>query len=182
VLTILNRTVKLWHLLVVAVLSGVLLGSTITAAVTPTATTGAGSVHFASARGTDANPVNVFGNDTERVLRATIQVPVGRTADVQVSFAGTIWPHDNGVSGAIPACFGYFTLDAVSSVDSRFPGGNVELLHGSLATLPSAVSVAMNGAVKSLGPGGHFINVYVSSVDPGCSVADRELNVVTIIR
>jgi hypothetical protein len=179
---ILDRNVKVWHLLVLGLLLGLLLGSTLTIAATPAATSGAGSVRFASARGTDANPVDLFGNDTERVLRATIKVPVGRVADVQTTFTGTIWPNDNEGTAGGTACFGYFTLDAESGVDARFPGGNQELLNGPLATLPSAVSVAMSGFSRGIGAGAHFINVYVASVDPGCSVADRELNVVVLLR
>lgn len=143
---------------------------------------GAGSVRLASAFSDDS--VSITGTDgpdsLKRVIRTSIVVPSGKIADVQASFTGTIVP--NRSSGSFSYCFGRFTVDSQTNVDPGFKPGSMQLLGGAFSRMPDQMSVAMNGFKKGIGPGTHYINLYVSSAYQGCQFQERTLNVVVNIR
>jgi len=135
----------------------------------------AGSIRMSSA--SSSVFVSISGSDpVTRVLRTSISVPSGKTADVQASFSVTV-THN---VGQYAFCFGAFTIDG-STNDSLFHPGHVQLLGGATATEPDQVSVGMTGFRKNIGPGKHFVNVYVDGVYAGCTLQDRALNVLVNI-
>jgi hypothetical protein len=177
---ILDRNVKVWHLLVLGLLLGVLVGSTITIAATPAAQWGSGNIRLASAA--SASTVSISGTDTPpvRVLRTEINVPSGRVADIQASFGASLLP--NKLTGTFAYCFGYFTLDSQTNTDPQFRPGQVQLIGGPHADQPNAVGVGMEGWRRNIGPGRHHVNVYINSAFAGCTLMERALNVVMNVR
>ena len=107
-------------------------------------------------------------------------VPSGKVADVQATFTGTIFPYK--LSGSFAYCFGRFTVDSQTNADPQFRPGQTQLLGGTHADMPDQFSVAMSGFKKGIGPGTHYINVYILSAYEGCSFQERSLNVVVNLR
>lgn len=141
-----------------------------------------GSVRLSSAYSTDS--VSISGTSgpesLKRVIRSSVVVPSGRVADVQATFTATLLP--NNGSGTYAYCFGRFTIDSQSNTDPAFHPGQVQLIGGPHANQPNAISVAMGGFRRNLGPGTHFVNVYVSSAYEGCQLQERSLNLVINVR
>jgi hypothetical protein len=136
---------------------------------------GAGSIRMSSA--STGVFVSISGSDpVTKVLSTSISVPSGKTADVQASFSVTV-THNNG---SFAYCFGAFTIDG-STNDSLFHPGHVQLLGGATTTEPDQVSVGMTGWRKNIGPGTHHVNVYVDGAFAGCTLQDRNLNVLVNI-
>lgn len=161
-----------------------LIGGSVASALpsSPSGQWGAGSLRLSSNYATDS--ISITGTDgpesLKRVVRTKIVVPSGKVADVQATFAGTIFPYK--ASGQYAYCFGRFTLDSQTNVDPGFRPGQVQLLGGEHADMPNALSVAMTGFKRNIGPGSHYINVYISSAYQGCEFQERALNVVVNLR
>ncbi len=166
---------KRWHVFGVGLLACVLAGGAFAIAASPNSQLASGSLRLSSTASSD--PIDITGTDTpdslKRVLRTAINVPSGKTADVQATFSASL----HHQSGTYSYCFGRFTLDSHTS-DSNFKPGSVQLLGGETATQPNAVGVAMTGYRKSIGPGSHYVNVYISSAYAGCELQERALNVI----
>ena len=169
---------KRWHALVVGLLIAMLAGSTIAIAAAPSALFPSGALRLSSKA--SSSSVSISGTDgpdsLKRVLRTKFIVPSGKTGDVQATFSTSVL--HNG--GQYAYCFGRFTLDGATT-DTAFKPGSVQLLGGETATMPNAVGVAMTGFRKAIGPGTHYVNVYISSAYAGCTVMERALNVVVNI-
>ena len=169
---------KRLHWLGVGLAVAALAGGTFAIAATPAAQFPSGSLRLASA--SSENSVSITGTDgpesLKRVLRTAISVPSGKVADVQASFSAAL--HPQKLSNTYAYCFGFFTLDSQSNEDPLFRPGLTQLIGGKHAEMPSAISVAMNGYRKDIGPGTHYVNVYVSSAYEGCELQERALNVV----
>lgn len=173
---VLNSNLRIWHLVVAGVLLAVIMGTTIGLAAAPAAFWPAGSIRLASAQ--NANTITITGsnNPAVRVLRATISVPSGKKADLQAVFTADL--HHG--TGTYAYCFGEFTVDA-SPPDANFKPGSYQLIGGEISTQPNAVSVAMTGLRKGVGPGTHNVDVYVSSAYGGCTLFARAMTVVADI-
>jgi hypothetical protein len=174
---ILDSKLTLRHLLVVGILVatfGISAGA-LAAGSSTNGTFSAGSIRMSSARSNTYTSVSGTGT-VVKVLTTSISVPSGKTADVQATFSATV-AHN---LGTYAYCFGAFTLDAATS-DATFKPGNVQLIGGGTATEPDAISVAMTGFRQGIGPGSHFVNVYINSAYAGCTVEDRALNVLVNI-
>ena len=65
----------------------------------------------------------------------------------------------------------------MSPADDHFNPGQYQLLGGGTATQPDAVSVAMTGIRKGVGPGQHTVNVYINSAYAGCTLFAHALTV-----
>ena len=86
---LLNGNVRLWHLLVIGVLFGVISGSTVAlAGPTPRALWPNGTIRLASAQNPDTISIVGSNNPPVRVLRATITVPSGKHADLHTLTCG----------------------------------------------------------------------------------------------
>lgn len=179
---ILDRNVKHWQLLIYGLLIGVLVGGAFTIAATPNAQLAGGTVRLSS--GAKGDPIDITGTEgpesLKRVIRTSFSIPSGRTGDVQASFTAAL--HPRKLSGTFAYCFAYFTIDSQVNVDPAFKPGLTQLIGGEHADMPNAVSVAMNGYRKNIGPGFHYVNVYVSSAFEGCQLQERALNVVLSYR
>ncbi len=174
---ILDSKLTLRHLVVLGVLVATLAISASALAVgsSTNGTFSAGSIRMSSAKSNAY--VNVSGSTALlKVLTTSISVPSGKTADVQANFSATV-AHN---LGTYAYCFGAFTLDGATS-DATFAPGNVQLIGGGTAAEPDAVSVGMTGFRRGIGPGNHFVNVYISSAYAGCTVEDRAVNVLVNI-
>ena len=177
-----DLNLKRWHVLSAVLAVSVLVGGTFAIAATPTGQFASGSIRLASSWSGDS--IDITGSDDpeslKRVLRTSISVPSGRTADVQASFSAAL--HPRKLNGTFAYCFGRFTIDSQSNVDPQFRPGQTQLIGGSHAEQPDAITVTMNGFRKGIGPGTHYVNVYVSSAFEGCQLQERALNVVVNIR
>ena len=164
------------HWLGVGLAVAALAGGTFAIAATPAAQFPSGSLRLSSAASSSTISVSTTDGpeSLKRVLRTAIRVPSGKVADVQATFSTTMLPN----AGTFAYCFGYFTLDSQSNVDPQFKPGMVQLLGGSLSKMPNAVGVAMTGFRKNIGPGSHYVNVYINSSYEGCTLMERALNVV----
>lgn len=121
--------------------------------------------------------VNVSSDTLTKVIRTGIKVPSGKVADVQATFSATL-AHNLGTGdGTYAYCFGAFTLDDQTYPDHTFKPGPVQLLGGAAANEPDAVTVAMTGFRTTIGPGKHYVNVFINPSYAGCIVEDRALNV-----
>jgi hypothetical protein len=107
------------------------------------------------------------------VIRTTVSVPPGRTADVQASWSGDLHPN----VGQYAYCFGYFTIDGTTD-DFFKPADAYQLIGGETAKMPNAVTVSMNGYRRQVGPGQHSLNVYINSAYAGCTIFGQALNAV----
>lgn len=161
-----------------------LIGGTVASALpsSPNGQWGGGTVRLSSNYQDDSISINgTSGPDSlKRVIRSLIIVPSGKVADVQATFAGSLLP--NNGSGTFAYCFGRFTVDSQSNLDPDFKPGQVQLIGGPHAKQPNAVAVAMTGYKRNIGPGQHYINVYVSSSYQGCTFMERALNLVVNLR
>ncbi len=162
-----------------------LIGGTVASALpsSPSGQWNAGSLRLSSSYATDSIAITgTQGADSEkRVIRSKITVPSGRVADVQASFSAMLLP--NTGSGDFSYCNGYFTVDSQSNPDAQFrPGEQIQLLGGANSKLPNAVGVGMVGFKRNIGPGTHYINVYVRSAYEGCTLMGRALNLVVNLR
>lgn len=161
-----------------------LIGGTVASALpsSPAGQWGAGTVRLSSNYEDDSISINgTSGPDSlKRVIRSLIIVPSGRVADVQATFAGTLQP--NNGSGTYAYCFGRFTVDSQSNLDPDFKPGQVQLIGGPHAKQPNSIGAAMTGYKRNIGPGRHYINVYISSAYQGCTMMERALNLVVNIR
>jgi hypothetical protein len=175
---ILDRNVKHWQLLIYGLLIGVMVGGAFTMAATPNAQFSGGTIRLSSAAKGDSISISgTSGPDSlKRVIRTAISIPSGRVGDVQASFTATLFPRANPDPYAY--CFAYFTLDSQANEDPAFKPGFYQLIGGQHNEMPNAISVAMNGHRKNIGPGSHYVNVYVSSSYNGCELQERALNVV----
>jgi len=149
-----------------------LAGGTFAFAATPAAQFPSGSLRLSSA--SSSATVSVDSDTMERVLRTAITVPSGKVADVQATFSTTMLHN----IGTYAYCFAYFTLDSQSNIDPQFKPGQVQLLGGATAQMPNALGVAMTGFRKNIGPGTHYVNVYINPSYAGCTLMERALNVV----
>lgn len=178
---ILNSNIRVWHLVVMGALLVVITGGTVALS----ASSGfwrAGSVRLDSAYASSNDTISITGsnNPAVRVLRLGITVPSGRRADIQATFTADL--HHGGPGGTYAYCFGTITLDgSPSSSSRRFRPGQYQLLGGAIASQPDAVSVAMSGVKRDVGPGYHTVNMYISSAYEGCTLFARTLNVVASI-
>ena len=175
---ILGSKFTLRHLVVVAILIATL-------AISAAALAGARSSHGQFAAGSirmsssKSNAyVSVDSDTVTKVLRTSFKVPSGKTADVQATFTGT-FAHN---IGTYAYCFGAFTLDNQTYPDATFQPGQVQLFGGATSTEPDQLSLGMTGYRTTIGPGTHFVNVYISPAYAGCTVEDRALNVLVNIR
>lgn len=170
-----NLSLKRWHLFGVGLMACALAGGTFAIAASPASQFTNGSLRLSSAA--SSSPIDITGTDTpsslKRVLRTTIIVPSGKTADVQATFSASLLHR----VGTFAYCFGRFTLDGATT-DTNFKPGSAQLLGGETATMPNAVGVAMTGYRKAIGPGSHYVNVYISSAYAGCELQERALNVI----
>ena len=161
-----------------------LVGGTVASALpaSPGGQWSAGSVRLSSNYATESISVSGTGGDEslKRVVRTKIVVPSGKAADVQASFSAMLLP--NGLGGNA-YCNGYFTMDSQTNLDTAFrPGELIQLLGGANAEMPNAVGVGMVGFKRNIGPGSHYINVYIQSAYQGCTLMGRALNVVVNVR
>lgn len=160
------------HLVGIGLVVAALVGGTIGMAASPAAQFSSGSLRLSSA--SSDTSVSVDSDTIKRVLRTSISVPSGKVADVQATFSTAMLPN----IGSSSYCFGYFTLDSQTNIDPQFKPGQVQLLGGAVADLPNAVGVAMTGFRKNIGPGTHYINMYINPSFAGCILMERALNVV----
>ena len=171
-----DLNLKRWRLVGVGLMAGLLAGGTLTIAATTNSQFSSGSLRLSSA--TSSSSISITGTDQpdslKRVLRTAIKVPSGKTADVQATFSASLLHN----VGTYAYCFGRFTLDGGSSDAAAFNPGTVQLLGGETATMPNAVGVAMAGYRKAIGPGSHYVNVYITSAYAGCQLQERALNVI----
>lgn len=180
---VLNGGLKVWHLLVFGVALLTLTGGAVALAdedavkdFFPT-----GVIRLASASSAANSTIDISGTGTQKiVLSTTINVPIGKKADLQTTFTADL--HHN--SGTYSYCFGSFGLDnTLPQDDTKFkPDGSYQLLGGDTAHQPSAVTVTMTGFRKNVSAGTHTINVYVDAAYAGCTLFDRNLNVVANLR
>jgi hypothetical protein len=176
---LLNSNLKLWHLVVLSALVVVLAGGAVALSASSDFWN-AGSVRLDSAYSDDTISIEGTDNPPVRVLRLQVRVPSHKVADIQATFTADL--HHNGPA-TYAYCFGTITLDGTPSNSSRrFQPGQYQLLGGATASQPDAVSVSMSGVKKGVGPGYHYVNVYVSSAYAGCTLFARTLNVVATIR
>lgn len=164
------------HLVGVGLALAALVGGTFAIAASPAAQFSSGSLRLSSAA--SDSTVSVDSDTIKRVLRTSINVPSGKVADVQATFSTAMLPN----LGTNSYCFGYFTLDSQTNIDPQFKPGQVQLLGGAVADLPNAVGVAMTGFRKNIGPGTHYVNVYINPAFSGCTLMERALNVVVNVR
>lgn len=175
---ILNSNLRLWHLVVMAVLLVLLTVGTIAVSAGPAAFWPSGSIRLTGAQSDDSISITGSNNPAVRVLRATLSVPSGKKADLQATFTAEL---QHGV-GTYAYCFGDITLDGSPANSSNlFNPGQYQLLGGETAKEPNAVSVAMMGIRKNVGPGFHSVNVYINSAYAGCTLNARALSVVADI-
>jgi len=158
------------------VVACVLAGATLTVAATINSQFSSGSIRLSSS--SSSSSVSITGtsgpDSLKRVIRTEIKVPSGKTADVQATFSASLLHN----VGTFAYCFGRFTLDGASSDGAAFNPGTAQLLGGETATMPNAVGVAMIGYKKGIGPGSHYVNVYINSAYAGCQLQERGLNVI----
>jgi hypothetical protein len=175
---LLNSNLRLWHLVVLSVLVVVLGGG----AVALSASSDfwhAGSVRLDSTYSASTISISGSNNPPVRVLNLTVRVPKGKVADIQATFTADL--HHNGLNGltTYAYCFGTIALDGhPSSSSHQFRPDQYQLIGGATAYEPDAVSVAMSGVKKGVGPGYHTVSVWISSAYEGCTLFDRTLNVV----
>jgi hypothetical protein len=169
---ILDSKLSLRHLLILGVLIAILTVSAgaVAGVRISHGTFTTGSIRMSSASSTTF--VNVSSTVT-KVIRTGIKVPSGKVADVQATFSATL-AHN---LGTYAFCFGAFTLDDQAPPDATFKPGQVQLLGGGTATEPDAVTVSMSGYRLTIGPGKHYVNVFINPAYAGCTVEDRALNV-----
>jgi hypothetical protein len=169
---VLDSNLRIWHLLVMGVLLALLTGGTFVVAAGPAAFWPAGNVRLASAQNDNTISITGSNNPAVRVLRTTFSVPSGRKADLQAVFTADL---HHGI-GTFAYCFGEFTLDG-SPPDDQFNPGSYQLLGGSTATQPDAVSVAMTGIRRGVGSGFHTVDVYIDSAYGGCTLFAHAMTV-----
>src|SRR6478752_10637114 len=94
------------------VVACVLAGATLTVAATINSQFSNGSVRLSSS--SSSSSVSITGtsgpDSLKRVIRTEINVPSGKTADVQATFSASLLHN----SGTYAYCFGRFTLDGAS--------------------------------------------------------------------
>lgn len=179
---LMDRPVRLWHVVIVGVLGMLLVGGGLALAGSGSAIFPAGSVRMVSAWSDE--PKDVSGTDVPpvRFLSVAFNVPSGRRADLQATFSGSLHPNGQPIPDVFAFCFGRITLDGPPSGTNLFRPGMQQLIGGPRANMPNAVSVAMTGYRKNVGPGSHTVRVYISSAFEGCSFQERNLNVLVNIR
>ena len=179
VVRVLDRNVKLWHLLVVGLLVAVVAGGSVGIAAGPAALFPSGSTRIVSVSATE--PVSVGSNVNTRVLRATFTVPSGKTADAQASFSGFVVRN----VGANAYCYGEFALDSAPASsppsDPTFKPGVFQLVGWADATTPTGLTASMTGFRRNIGAGTHNLDVILRGSFAGCAIAERALNVLVQI-
>ncbi|MFO1540898.1 MAG: hypothetical protein ACKOTZ_10745 [Chloroflexota bacterium] len=177
---ILDRNVKLWHLLLTGVALAAIAGGSVGIAAAPAAFFASGTTRLASAAATDS--ISVGSNENKRVLRVTFTVPSDRTADAQATFSGTLLRN----IGANAYCFGEFALNTAPSdtqpSDSTFKPGVYQLAGWASGSSPSGMVGSMTGFRRNIGPGTHNLDVIIRGSFSGCQVTDRALNVIVQYR
>ena len=180
VVRILDRNVKLWHLLLTGVAFAAIAGGSVGFAAAPAAFFSAGTTRIVSASA-DAS-ISVGTDENKRVLRVTFTVPAGKTADAQATFSATLLRK----LGANAYCFGEFALDTAPSdtqpSDSTFKPGVYQLAGWGSGTSPSALTGSMSGFRRNIGPGTHNLDAIIRGSFAGCDVTERALNVVVQYR
>ncbi len=182
---ILDRNVKMWQMLVLVSVMGLLVGGGITIAApqrgSPPLPFPAGSIQLSSAARSPKVHIPLEegpedgGPPPKIVLRTAISVPSGKVAEVQATYSVDIHP----VQGSdYVGCQAWFTLDSLV-VDNEFHPGEVALLEAVLpqnnnVTRLLNVGASMSGSRRSIGPGHHYVNVRV--LGP-CDLYDQALNV-----
>jgi hypothetical protein len=174
---VLSANVRLWHLLVLTVLFALVTGGTLVVGAVPAAFWPNGNVRLASAQNSNTISIEGSNNPAVRVLRTSITVPSGKHADIQTIFTTDL--HPNTFQQTYAYCFGEFRLDG--SASNFVPDESYQLLGGETAKQPNAVSVAMSGIRKGIGPGTHNVDVYIESAYGGCTLFSRALTVLAVL-
>ena len=172
-----NIDLKLWHAVVLAALLVVITSSAVVFAASSSHFFPAGSIRLASAATDNTISISGSNNPAVNVLTTTIIVPAGKTAELQTTFSADL--HHN--NGTYAYCFGQFSLDLVVPDGAFRPLGKYQLLGGETAKQPNAVTVAMTGYRRNVPAGSHKVSVFITSVYAGCTLFNRELNVIVNI-
>jgi len=177
---ILDRNVKLWHLLLTGVALAAIAGGSVGIAAAPAAFFASGTTRMVSAGASD--PVEVGSGTNTRVLRVTFSVPSGKTADAQATFSGFLARN----VGANAFCLGEFALDSSPAgsppSDATFKPGAYQLIGWADATKPTGLTASMTGFRRNIGPGTHNLDVIIRGSFAGCTVTERALNVIVQYR
>lgn len=168
------------RLLGVGLAVAALAGGTFAIAATPAAQFPSGSLRLSSASSTSTISISTTGGpeSLKRVLRTEVVVPSGKVADVQATFTAMLLVN----AGTYAYCSAYFTLDSQTNPDPAFKPGVAHLIGGATASMPNSIGAAYGGFRKNIGPGTHYVNVYIQSSYAGCTLMERALNVVVNVR
>lgn len=177
-MSILNRNVKIWHLVLAVVVGASLFGGGFVMAAAPATFFPSGAVRLSSAFVSQENAVGLGSNETDRVIRTSVTVPAGKKANIQATFSAMIQPDKSGTNFAY--CYAEFTLDSATS-DAAFAPGLTQMIGGEHAEMPDQIHIAVTGFRAGVGPGTHQVNVYVTGSFNGCTVNERTLNVIATI-
>jgi hypothetical protein len=172
-----NTDLKLWHALVLALLLVAITGSAVVIAASSSHFFDAGKIRLASAATDNTLTITGSNNPAVNVLTTSISVPAGKTAELQTTFSADL---HHGI-GTYAYCFGRFSLDGAVPDNAFRPLGSFQLLGGVTANQPDALTVAMTGYRRNVPAGDHRVSVFIDSAYAGCTLFNRELNVIVNI-
>lgn len=173
---ILTSQVKMWHLIVLAIVVTFLTSATIVAA-EPLAGGfwGAGTIMIAAASGTDSSQVTVpKGYADTVVLQKAITIPPGKSADLAVIGSADI---EGGASTGYQYCFGQYRLDAIGG--SQFKPGNY-ILEG-FNPPPNNLTVPINGFITKVPSGQHTVYMVMEAGYADCYILNRSMIIIANI-
>lgn len=173
----LDRSVRLWHVLVVGLLVLVVTGGTAVLAAAGGAAFPSGTVRLASAWSNESISISGTDNPPVKVLGVAFSIPAGKTADVQATFSASLLHN----AGTYAYCFGRITIDGATP-NKAFRPGSYQLLGGKTDSLPNGITASMTGFRPNIGAGNHEVRVYVNSAYAGCTLQERALNLVINVR
>jgi len=172
-----STQLKLWHAVVLALLLAVVTGGAVVIAASSSHFFPKGTIRLASAATDNILSISGSNNPPVNVLTTSFSVPAGRTAELQTTFSADLHPN----LGTYAYCFGRFSLDGVVPDNAFRPLGSFQLLGGSMAKEPDALTVAMTGYRRNVPAGDHRLSVFIDSAYAGCTLFNRELNVIVNI-